>query len=192
MKLIVGLGNPGSRYAKTRHNIGRRAVEALASGLKVKWREGKNLKSQYTQIDQGEDSFILVVPNLFMNESGKAVRALVDHFEVNSDSDLLIITDDAALPLGRLRLRAKGTDGGHRGLRSIEKALGSRNYARLRIGIAPHSPARQSLEEYVLSPFKKEEEIRLKEILKRSVSACNLWLTQPMEKAMDWANQPTK
>lgn len=192
MKLIVGLGNPGSRYAKTRHNIGRRVVEALAREFKAEWKENKGLKSRRAKVKPNEISFALAVPSLFMNESGSAVRLLVDHLGINFKSDLLVVTDDAALPLGRLRLRASGTDGGHRGLRSIEETLGTQSYARLRIGIGPTSSTEQPLEEYVLSPFQKEEEEKLKELLERGVESCKLWLAHSIEKAMDWTNQPTK
>jgi PTH1 family peptidyl-tRNA hydrolase len=125
-----------------------------------------------------------------MNESGEAVRRLVAHFGIHFKSDLLVVMDDAALPLGRLRLRASGEDGGHLGLRSIERALGSQGYARLRIGIMPSHPTASSLEEFVLSPFEADEKHRLEEILRRSVASCRLWVTGSMAKAMDYTNKP--
>ena len=190
MKLIVGLNNPGSRYAKTRHNIGGRVIEVLARKSKAHWKSSQSLKSHWTEVEESGISFVLALPDLFMNESGKAVRALVNHFGIDFKSDLLVVMDDAALPLGKLRLRASGTDGGHRGLRSIEEALGSRDYTRLRVGIAPSRPTEKPLEEYVLSPFEKEEEAKLKEILERAAAACHSWLTDPIEKALDRTNRP--
>ena len=126
-----------------------------------------------------------------MNESGPVVRTLAAHFNIDFKSDLLVAVDDVALPLGTLRLRTSGQDGGHRGLRSIEEALGSPSYARLRIGIKPAHPLKEPLEEYVLSPFGSEEEKALGEILKRAVESCRLWLTESVAKAMDQTNKPT-
>ena len=125
-----------------------------------------------------------------MNESGDVVRALVEHFQINFQSDLLITVDDVALPFGQLRLRAKGEDGGHRGLRSIEQALQSQSYARLRIGIAPEKPLQIPLEEFVLQPFLKEEEKHLDSVIERSIEACRLWVSEPLEKAMNLINKP--
>ena len=125
-----------------------------------------------------------------MNESGDPVKRLVEHFEIDFKSDLLVVVDDVALPFGKLRLRAEGSDGGHRGLRSIEEALGSQSYARLRIGIAPAESVKVPLEKYVLEPFRAEEEKELKKVLERGVEACRLWLSEPMERAMNFANNP--
>lgn len=190
MKLIVGLGNPGSAYSKTRHNIGRRVVESLARKCDAKWKEGKSLKSRWAEVGEKKDSFIFAIPNVFMNESGVAVRLLVDHFGIDFKSDLLIVVDDFALPFGKLRLRATGTDGGHRGLRSIEEALGNRSYARLRVGIGTSSDSERSLEAYVLSRFEEEEEEGLKDVIDRCVESCKLWVSGSVEKAMDRTNKP--
>lgn len=183
------MGNPGPAYTKTRHNIGRRAVETLGRESRANWKKDRSLKAQWARLDEEKDPFLIAFPGLFMNESGEAVRRLVAHFKVRFQSDLLVVVDDAALPFGRLRLRAKGTDGGHRGLRSIEQALGSREYARLRFGIAPESPVGIPLEEYVLDPFKAAEERRLPALLEQCLQACRLWLSGPLAKAMDWANK---
>ena len=114
----------------------------------------------------------------------------MEHFQINFQSDLLITVDDVALPFGQLRLRAKGEDGGHRGLRSIEQALQSQSYARLRIGIASEKPLQIPLEEFVLQPFLKEEEKYLDSVIERSVEACRLWVSEPLEKAMNFINKP--
>lgn len=190
MKLIVGLGNPGSRYTQTRHNIGRRLIEALAQSYKARWTQSKNLHAQWAEVNEGGIPFLLALPELYMNESGEGVRQLVDHFGIHFQSDLLVVVDDAALPFGKLRLRASGQDGGHRGLRSVEGVLGTQTYARLRMGIAPLKPLEESLEEYVLQPFAADEEKRLGEILERAVESCLLWVNGPIGKAMDRTNKP--
>ena len=190
MKLIVGLGNPGPPYAKTRHNIGQRVVGAFLQTSQTVWKKDKTLRARWIETKHESHPFIAALPESFMNESGEVVRKLVDHFQIDSSSDLLIVVDDVALPLGRLRLRASGEDGGHRGLKSIEETLGSRAYARLRIGIAPSSALRVPLEEFVLESFRAEEEKRLKEIIKRSVESCRLWVSESLEKAMNFTNKP--
>ena len=188
MKLIVGLGNPGTRYTRTRHNVGRRLIETLASRVKAGWKSHRALQARVADAEQNELSFLLATPELFMNESGTAVRLLVHHFKINPPSDLLVVVDDVALSFGRLRLRANGQDGGHKGLRSVEAALGNQDYARLRIGIAPSRATGQTLEKYVLSVFRPDEEKELPSILERGIQSCLLWLTAPIERAMDRTN----
>lgn len=190
MKLIVGLGNPGPRYEKTRHNVGRRGVETLARNLRARWKQNKSLKSRFAEIDYCGQQGVLAVPDSFMNESGKPLELLLQHFEINFKEDLLVVVDDAALPFGRLRLRAEGSDGGHKGLRSIQEILKSSSYARLRVGIQPPGLVQEPLEEYVLSPFDSKEEKKLNEILDRAARACELWIARPVEEAMNWTNPP--
>jgi PTH1 family peptidyl-tRNA hydrolase len=134
MKLIIGLGNPGSRYAKTRHNIGQRVVEELACRWKGRWKENTTLQCRWMKGDEKGIPFLVAIPGSFMNESGKVVQGLIQHFKIHFQPDLLTVVDDVMLPFGRLRIRASGSDGGHRGLGSIEAALGSQEYARLRVG----------------------------------------------------------
>ena len=190
MKLIVGLGNPGPQYAKTRHNIGQRVALGLTENSGIKFKRDKILRARWAESHFKNNSFISAFQESFMNESGDVVRALVEHFQINFQSDLLITVDDVALPFGQLRLRAKGEDGGHRGLRSIEQALQSQSYARLRIGIAPEKPLQIPLEEFVLQPFLKEEEKHLDSVIERSIEACRLWVSEPLEKAMNLINKP--
>jgi len=192
LKLIVGLGNPGVSYRKTRHNVGRRLVETLVGEFKASWKQTLAPRSRWAEIHQARVSFLAAVPECFMNESGEAVRRLAGHFKIDFKSELLVVVDDAALPFGRLRLRARGSDGGHRGLRSIESALGSQDYARLRVGIAPAKPVEEPLEKYVLRSFKSEEERKLGEILRRGIESCKLWVTGPIERAMDQTNKPSR
>jgi len=188
LKLIVGLGNPGTRYVRTRHNIGRRLVETLAKRAGAKWELKKSLRCRVAEVEQDDLTFLLVLPELFMNESGEAVRALVEHYKIDFKSDLLVIVDDVALSSGRLRLRSSGQDGGHKGLRSIEAQLASQDYARLRMGIAPSRATGQTLEKYVLSVFRPDEEKELPAIFDRAMESCLLWVTVPIERAMDRTN----
>lgn len=191
MKLVVGLGNPGSRYASTRHNVGRRVVETVAHLSQALWKRSPSLQAEWAEASEEEIPFLLALPNCFMNQSGGPIRRLIEHFNLNFKTDLLVVVDDVALPLGRLRLRASGQDGGHLGLRSIETALGSQSYARLRVGIASTELIEEPLEEYVLRRFSREEEKALKEILDRAAESCRLWLTAPLARAMDWTNRPS-
>ena len=189
MKLVVGLGNPGSRYARTRHNIGQRVVEELARRLKGRWKESKTLQCRWMEGEEKGIPFRLAIPGSFMNESGEVVQGLVEHFKIHFPSDLLIVADEVMLPFGRLRIRAEGSDGGHRGLRSIEAALGSKEYARLRVGTGPSAPVGRSLEKYVLERFKPEEEKKLGPVLERAQASCLLWITEPLEKVTNATNQ---
>ena len=190
MKLIVGLGNPGPQYDKTRHNIGQRVAFGLAESFGIKFKRHKILRAQWAESHFNNNSFVSAFPESYMNESGTVVSKLVEHFQINFQSDLLIVVDDAALPFGRLRLRANGEDGGHRGLRSVEEHLRSQSYARLRIGIAPEKSLQIPLEEFVLQPFLKEEEKYLDSVIKQGVEACRLWVSEPLEKSMNLINKP--
>src|SRR5262249_7060579 len=150
MKIVIGLGNPGPRYQATRHNIGYAVVDYLAAapGTSAFRSRFQSLVAERTE--DGE-TVLLVKPETFMNLSGRAVRQIVDFFKLET-KDLLVVCDDIALPVGKLRARARGSDGGQKGLRSIEEQLGTPEYARLRIGIG--SPdEREDAAEYVLSRF---------------------------------------
>src|SRR5258708_2186668 len=123
MKLVVGLGNPEATYAGTRHNIGFVVLDYLAAGPRVgRWRS--RFEAQITEAVEGTEQVLLMKPQTFMNLSGRAVRAAVDFYKLTV-SDLIVVCDDIALPLGKLRVRAKGSDGGQKGLRSIQEHLGT-------------------------------------------------------------------
>lgn len=190
MKLILGLGNPGSRYSKTRHNVGRRVVETFAGDLGLRWKKSRDLAACWAETEWKGKPVILAYPDSFMNECGKPAERLLTHFGIKFEENFLATVDDAALPFGRLRLRAQGTDGGHRGLRSVQEAVKSLQYARLRVGIAPLKPTSEPLEEYVLNPFTAREEKSLERVLRHAVTACQLWISEPISRAMDRANQP--
>lgn len=184
--MIVGLGNPGSRYQSTRHNIGRRFVEYAAQTLSFSLKQDKKLKACFGSCVWDQRLTAWAFPATFMNESGKTVKALVDFFSLTPAEELLIVVDDAALPFGRLRMRASGSDGGHNGLKSVHEALHTSHYARLRIGIAQTSG--EPLTDYVLSPFLKEEERKIPPLMQRVEEAVRLWVTGSIGRAMNAVN----
>src|SRR5206468_6420459 len=133
MKLVVGLGNPGPKYAGTRHNIGYAVVDYLSAAPGVgRWR--RRFESQVAEAVEAAEQVLLMKPETFMNLSGRAVRAAADFYKL-TPADLLVVCDDIALPLGKLRARARGSDGGQKGLRSIQEHLGTPEYPRMRIGV---------------------------------------------------------
>lgn len=134
LQLLVGLGNPGDRYADTRHNVGFMVLERLAKAAGTSFRPQARLQGQLAEIGSGEQRLRLLMPQTFMNESGRAIRATLDWYRLNP-AQLLVLVDDMDLPLGRLRLRAAGSAGGHNGLRSAIQQLGTQDFPRLRIGI---------------------------------------------------------
>ncbi len=186
--LIVGLGNPGSRYEMTRHNVGFRVIDELVArhGLGA----GRNDKRARTW--NGEISgkrAKLAKPQTFMNRSGESVRPLIDYYDIPQDR-LLVIHDDLDTPFGRLRLRKNGGHGGQNGLRSIIQNLGSQDFARLRFGIG-RPPGRMSPVDYVLGGFRGDEAIQARELTDRAADAIALWLTAGIEAAMSQFNGET-
>ncbi len=196
MKLIVGLGNPGGEYARTRHNIGRRLIEFIAGEENAKFASKKSQKSAVASFQWNGEVIHLAHSLTYMNLSGEAIAALVKYWKVAAAKDLLIVVDDIALPFGKFRLRGEGSSGGHNGLASIEEHLGSREYPRLRIGIGPRenktaaeaSRSDEPLRDYVLSAFNTTEEKRMKELLERGMEACDAWVAEPLAKAMSQVN----
>jgi len=140
--LIVGLGNPGGDYARTRHNAGFMVVEKLAARWQAAWSHEKKFDARLARAQRGENQALLCEPQTYMNLSGQAVGSVMDFYRVPRES-VLVVVDDADLPLGELRMRPAGSPGGHHGLESIEQHLGSREYARLRLGIGRQSAERQ-------------------------------------------------
>lgn len=186
----MGLGNPGREYALTRHNVGWMVVDHLADVWHFEgWRrDGDSLVAAGRVVGCAVH---LVKPQTFMNLSGAALRPYLRRPLFDPTHDLLVAVDDVALPLGRLRLRAEGSAGGHNGLKSIEAALSSREYARARIGVAPTDPRRRAadLADFVLSPFGKDEADVVLEQLPRITSAVETWLTDGIERAMNLHNR---
>jgi PTH1 family peptidyl-tRNA hydrolase len=190
LKLIVGLGNPGKEYEATRHNIGFRVVDRIASEAGVPVRN-KACSSRWAEIRSARCSFVVAKPLTFMNRSGEAVAALVRKFGIQTSGGLLVIVDDADLPFGRLRVRQSGSSGGHKGLESVIRDLDTTQLNRLRIGVGrPRQAASEDgLRDYVLDPFSEEEEDVLPELLKTAAEACFLWTDQGAAAVMNKFNQ---
>jgi PTH1 family peptidyl-tRNA hydrolase len=159
-KLVVGLGNPGPQYLFTRHNVGFLVLDAWAAEEGAAFRHEGDRFSDLASLDSGER---LVKPLTYMNDSGKAVAAWLEWFKLSA-ADLLVVVDDVALPLGQVRLRPEGSHGGHNGLRSIERHLGTERYARLRCGVDAVPPG-WALDRWVLSRFPREQEEALGEMI---------------------------
>jgi len=185
---IIGLGNPGSEYVGTRHNIGFAAVDEVAHGLRVEFRAGRGEYFYAEKVIRGE-RVVLVKPATYMNNSGIAVRQIVDRYELPLDR-VLVIADDFHLPLGVLRLRLCGSDGGHNGLASIIYQLESDSFPRLRCGIgSPAMPrGKKGATEFVLSPFECQEEESVRMMVKRSSQAVSMVILEGLQAAMNECN----
>lgn len=189
MKLIIGLGNPGGEYSKTRHNVGRRLVESIAAKEGRKFEPKKSLKAFVAELPWDCEPVLIAYPASYMNLSGGPVKALVSHCKINSLRDVLIVVDDVALPFGKFRLRGEGSSGGHNGLASVEECLKTQDYPRLRIGIGIHeSETEATLRDYVLSRFDPREEKMMDRILEQGREACRLWALEPLAKVMSRVN----
>lgn len=172
MKMIVGLGNPGSQYAKTKHNIGFMAVDALAEKYDVTIRKQEfNALTGSTFVD-GE-KVLLVKPQTFMNDSGRAVGQLKAFYQFTAD-EILIIQDDMDMTMGRLRLRQRGSAGGHNGIKSIINVLGTQDFYRAKIGI--QHPKRQKVVDWVLTPFSKDDQIAILTGIDKLQDAADDWI----------------
>jgi len=179
----VGLGNPGSEYADTRHNAGFRLAEHLAG----RWRLGAFRRAERAREAagtwEGHDVRVLK-PQTYMNRSGAALAPLRALPGFDPAQDLLILVDDVALPLGTFRLRGAGSAGGHNGLKSIEGALQRQDYARLRIGVGPLPLDAPDLSDFVLAPFESEESRQIEDLLDPMSDAVETWVVEGIERAM--------
>jgi PTH1 family peptidyl-tRNA hydrolase len=189
VKVIVGLGNPGRDYERTRHNVGWMVVDHLAGVWQFDaWRRDGDARVASGSV--GAERARLVKPQTYMNLSGGALRPYLRRTGWSPQRDLLVVVDDVALPLGRVRLRARGSAGGHNGLKSIEAALGHQDYARLRIGIGPPADRRRGdLADYVLDEFGKAELKEIHSLLPTFREAVEAWLHHGIEKAMNEFNR---
>ncbi|BAM04795.1 aminoacyl-tRNA hydrolase [Phycisphaera mikurensis] len=188
MKLIIGLGNPGREYADTRHNAGFMVLERFATrhglaGPRQRFHAG-TIDGSVT-VGGAPHKLLLVQPLTYMNRSGQSVREAVDFYKV-AVKDVLIVVDDIAFGCGDLRLKAMGSAGGHNGLKDVERVLGTRAYARLRIGI--DAPGRIPQVDYVLGRFTADQRERLDPALDEACQAVEAWLTLGIEKAMNKVN----
>ncbi|SHI64842.1 peptidyl-tRNA hydrolase [Desulfofundulus thermosubterraneus DSM 16057] len=186
MWLVVGLGNPGPEYARTRHNVGFMVVDRLARDLDIKI-DRVFLRALVGQGQVAGQRLVLAKPLTYMNRSGEAVTALLNWYKL-TPSQLLVVSDDLDLPTGRLRLRKSGGDGGHKGLRSIIELVGSREFARLRVGIGRPSGSDYQVVDWVLSRFTEEEGPLMEKAVADASKAIQVALTRGLDAAMNLFN----
>ncbi len=187
MKLIVGLGNPGSRYENTRHNIGFMALDMYAARAGASLKEGHKSLWCKVRTKTGED-VLLQKPLTFMNSSGEAVQSLSSFFKV-APEDILALHDELEFPLGQIRLKVGGGDGGHNGLKSLTQHLGSNGYSRVRLGIGRPEHAEHDVADYVLSSFSAHEKRSLEDILIRAQEAIDAFLNGSFARTMNTFNR---
>jgi len=193
LKVIVGLGNPGREYAATRHNVGWWLIDHLADV----WHFDGWKKDGESQVANGTVAGVkvrLVKPQTFMNLSGQALRNYVRRPFWSAAKDLLVVVDEVQLPVGRTRVRARGSAGGHNGLKSVEHALGTQEYARLRIGVGPSDERKgiyKDLADFVLSPFARDERDDVLALMPQLTATAESWCRDGVEKAMNLYNRPT-
>ncbi len=187
MKIIVGLGNPGPEYDATRHNVGWWVLDRLAYDWELGpfRRDGPALRTDGTVAGV---PVTLLKPTTYMNRSGQALRGLLDIETFEPARDLLVVVDDAALDVGRVRFRPRGSAGGHNGLKSVSAALGSDDYPRLRLGVGTN-PEGMDLSDWVLSPMPEADEEVVSHLLPELTRAVELWLEQGTEEAMNRFNR---
>ena len=185
MKLIAGLGNIGNNYAFTRHNAGFMVVDKWAIMQDITFSENKKLKCFIAKFKRGQEDIILIKPTTFMNLSGEAVRAVADYYKISIE-DILIVYDDLSLELGKIRFRPNGSDGGHNGIKSIIKNMGTQQIPRLKIGIGPQPPIPS--EQFVLQNFYKSQLDELKVVLKKAVDGIEFYLDNDMQNVQNKYN----
>jgi PTH1 family peptidyl-tRNA hydrolase len=186
MKIVVGLGNPGPKYAGTRHNVGFEVIDYLAAAPDCGPFRAK-FHSLVSDWKVAGEPVLLVKPDTFMNLSGRAVRAVVDFYKL-APADVLVVSDDFNLPLGKLRARSKGSHGGQNGLRDIQQQLGTDEYPRLRVGVGQPGPGEAV--DFVLSRFKPGERKAVEQAVSKAADAVVVWVRQGIEAAMNRANGP--
>jgi len=186
VKLIVGLGNPGAKYERTRHNVGFMAVDALLDQLGTSIRQESRFKALVGEGRIGSHRIVLAKPTTYMNLSGEAVVALLNWYKL-TPADLVIIYDDFAIPLGSLRVRPDGSAGGHNGIRSIIAMTGTNVFPRIRVGIGPLPPRLKSVD-FVLGRFHSTEDATLARAIERATSACTCLVEQGIDVTMQQFN----
>lgn len=187
MFIIAGLGNPTKEYDNTRHNIGFAAIDALADKYDISVMNIKN-KALTGKGNIGSQKVILVKPLTYMNLSGESIRPLADYYKIDIETQLIVISDDITLPPGQIRVRKKGSAGGHNGLKSIIRNLGSEMFERIRIGVG-EKPKGYDLADYVLGHFSKEERPLMEEGVEKAVRAAEIMLTGDVDRAMNEFNR---
>jgi PTH1 family peptidyl-tRNA hydrolase len=185
--LVVGLGNPGDGYANTRHNVGFQVANKLAKRARLEFGI-KSAESRIAEGSLGTTRIAIARPQTFMNDSGKAIRKLLDRYRIEPSS-MLVVYDDVDLPLGKVRLREKGGSGTHNGMRSIVGVVGE-GFPRIRVGVAPRDPTAEigDLAEYVLAPFEADERADAEASIVRAAEAAEVALRDGLRRAMDQFN----
>ena len=187
MKLIVGLGNPGREYRDTRHNVGFMVVDEIARRHGIDWTSGPSQIAETLVAKRfGDEPVMVAKPLTYMNNSGDAVAGLVRYFDVKHD-DLFVVVDEAALPFGRLRARARGSAGGHNGLKSIIERLGTTEFSRLRLGVG-RGDGRRDLADHVLARFERGEQADLETLITRAADAAEMFAAEGISKVMNAFN----
>ncbi len=190
MKLIVGLGNPGREYEMTRHNLGFMLIDRLFTlGGGRRFRSESNAK--VAEVTLAGQRVLLAKPQTYMNLSGDAVRPLLDRYGEGQPANLLVASDDVALPFGMIRVRARGSAGGQKGLKSIIERVGTQEFARVRLGVKPDHPL-DDLSKFVLSPIRNRDREQLDETLERAVDAVTVILAEGVGRAMARFNERVK
>ncbi len=187
MYVIVGLGNPGSKYEGTRHNAGYQVLDCLASSYRIEINQRKHRALCGTGVIEGH-KVLLVKPQTYMNLSGESVREAVDYYKIDPEEELLVIYDDVSLEPGQLRIRRKGSAGGHNGVKNILLHLGTQVFPRIKVGVGK-KPEGYDLADYVLGHFSKEEDGVMQEAFARAACAAAAVLANGPDKAMNDYNQ---
>lgn len=185
MKLIIGLGNPGKEYEHTHHNVGFDIIDRLAEKWGVSLNQQK-FNAMYSIIHRPEGKVMLMKPLTYMNLSGEAVQPMMDYYDIAVE-DIVVIYDDLDLEKGKLRLRQKGSAGGHNGIKSLIQHIGTQNFNRIRVGIS-RPPQGMKVPDYVLSKFSKQEQPLMEEAFDHAANACEYWLEKPFTEVMNVFN----
>lgn len=185
MKMIIGLGNPGKKYENTRHNIGFQVIDELAHQLNAPAMQAK-FNGMYTVVHRPEGKVMLVKPLTYMNLSGECVRPLMDYYNIDVD-DIIVLYDDLDFPPGELKIRQKGSAGGHNGMKSIIQHVGTDNFKRVRLGIGRPTNG-MKIVDYVLANFSKEESPAIQQMVDKTARACEEWLKTPFLEVMNKFN----
>jgi PTH1 family peptidyl-tRNA hydrolase len=187
MKLVAGLGNPGREYVGTRHNVGFEVMDLLARRHQLSWPARYDAPAVEVRWRRPDADVLIVKPLTYMNLSGRAVGELVRFYKIDLP-DVLVVTDDVNLPLGRLRARATGSEGGHNGLRSIAESLGTIDYARLRVGVG-RGDMRRDLADHVLARFEPDEQPGIEDAIARAADAVEVWIADGLARMMNTFNR---
>lgn len=190
MFIIVGLGNPGKEYEGTRHNAGFDVIDRLADQYHISVEERKHRAFCGKGVIGGQ-KVVLVKPQTYMNLSGESVRSIVDYYKIDEESELLVIFDDISLDVGQIRIRKKGSAGGHNGIKNIIAQLGTTEFQRIKVGVG-EKPKHYDLADYVLGHFSKEEQVLMDEGYAHAVHAVEMILEGDISAAMNEYNRKKK